>query len=308
MTGTVFPVDIDITTLVRLFYLGSAAVILVVRAIPPLRDRFLDYGARNDVLRASTARPSSRVVRLLDYAATLQVSHAYFVSFYAISAILCILWLLDICLDGPARAALSGLGKSESPAEPQDWWRPVLSLDFLLLHSIRRLYESLYISVPNPKSKMWVGHFAIGLAFFLVLPLAIMASYSRMSIPPVRLSLAPLQLGVVLVTTNSFLAASLWQYKYHAYLASLRKYTLPQKHGASLIVAPHYTADCLIFLCLAILNARNGVIDLNLLCVLVFVVINLGVTADGTKNWMLSKFRDQQDDIQSRWRMLPGLW
>lgn len=313
MLGSGFP--IDITILVRTFYLGSAAMILAVRSIPPFRDRFLDYGARNngppqspDLKRDSTVRPHSTISRLLDHAATLQVSHSYFTAFYAVSAMLCIGWLLDLAFDGPVRPALSRIGKTVSPADPVLWWKPALSLSFLLIHSTRRAFESLFVSVPNTKSKMWVGHFAVGLLFFLVLPLAILADYSTMSVSSASVNLNSIQLGIALSTTTVFLGVSLWQYQYHAYLASLRKYTLPRKLGATFIVAPHYLADCLIFLCLAINNARRGLLDPNLCAVLVFVVVNLGVTADGTKKWMLSKFRDQQADIQSRWRMLPGLW
>ena len=155
---------------------------------------------------------------------------------------------------------------------------------------------------------MWVGHFAIGLAFFLFLQIAIVADYSARTTNVPAGPSTVVGTAIVLLAVSIFIFASVWQYLYHCYLASLRKYTLPVEYGANYIVAPHYTADCLIYLCLAIVDAPHGLINWSVICVLAFTVVNLGVTADGTKKWQLSKFRDQQQSIQQRWRMLPGLW
>lgn len=307
MLGDIFPPDI--TTSVRTFYLASAAAIIAVRSIPPLRDRFLDYGARSSSGTTSPgSKKASSITKLLDRLATLRVSHSYFVFFYAVSAALCVFWFVDLLCEDPVRVRLSPKQVLKLTSDPAPIWKPGLSLGLLLSHSLRRVYENLYVSVPNPRSTMWIGHFAVGLAFFLVAHLAIIAEYT---VPP-RLSrelpTSPYEIGTIVLTTTTFYAASVWQYRYHAYLASLRKYTLPEAYGARYIVAPHYTADCLIYFCLAVLDARSGPINWTVMSLLAFVVVNLGVTADGTKTWMLSKFRDQQASIQRRWRMLPGLW
>lgn len=247
-------------------------------------------------------------LKMLDYATTLQLSHSYFVSFYILSATLCIFWILDLLCDGPFRPMLSSPATLSAWATSPPLWKPTLSLSLLLVHSLRRVYESLYVSVSNPKSTMWVGHCAIGLAFFSVVSTAIVAEYSAAPSLTGQYSMSTFDITVVLLTTVTFIVASLWQYLYHAYLASLRKYTLPQAYGASYIVAPHYTADCLIYLCLTILSAHGGFINWTMMTVLIFVVVNLGVTADGTQKWMLSKFRDQHSLVRCRWKMLPGLW
>ncbi|KPI37320.1 uncharacterized protein AB675_1468 [Cyphellophora attinorum] len=151
---------------------------------------------------------------------------------------------------------------------------------------------------------MWVGHFAIGLAFYLFIHVATIAEYaSDEGTPSTRLT------PKFVVSTLVFAIASVWQHKYHEYLSSLVKYTLPNRFGATHIVAPHYTAECLLYASLAVLTAKDGqLFNRTLLCVLAFVVVNLGVTADGTKKWQLSKFAGRKAEVRMRWRMLPGLF
>ncbi|RMZ88280.1 hypothetical protein DV736_g4486, partial [Chaetothyriales sp. CBS 134916] len=106
-----------------------------------------------------------------------------------------------------------------------------------------------------------------------------------------------------------FMAASWKQHAYHIYLASLKKYTLPTGGAFNLIVAPHYTAECAIYLALAILSAPiDGMFNVTILCALAFVIVNLGITADGTKRWMVDKFSESGAEIEERWRMIPGIF
>lgn len=297
----------DITLLVRCFYLCSAAAIIAVRCVPPLRKRFLDYGPRGNppVLTTANKRSepdllshqSSMSVRLLDYAATWRVSHSYFLMFYIVSVVLCALWCYDVLIDPTTMSWLLPIARLSTR-------RPLIGLLLMSGHSVRRLYENASIVVPNPNSYMWVGHFVVGTAFYVCIHVAILAEFADTYSPPAAASGGSL---LVVSATLMFLAASLWQHLYHRYLASLKKYTLPSRYGASYIVAPHYTAECVLYFCLAIIAAPSGHFNFTMLCVLAFVVVNLGVTADGTKTWMLGKFRDQQDDINDRWRMLPGL-
>lgn len=285
----------DIIAFTRSFYLLSALSILLVRFTPVLRDRFLEYGARSNqggVLDASTtrSRPSnvwgSPIIRVLDHLASWRVSHSYFLIFYVASSILSVYWLYNTYSD-------ESLFKTRCIG-------PEYALFLITLHSFRRLYENTFIVVPNAKSTMWMGHFVIGLMFYMFVHIAIIAEYTGTE----QGSSAELSPRILLATL-AFTLASIWQHKYHRYLSSLIKYTLPEQYGASHIVAPHYTAECLLYLCLAILTAKDGeYLNSTLLCVLIFVVVNLGVTADGTKTWQLNKFRDRRREIQKRSRML----
>lgn len=100
------------------------------------------------------------------------------------------------------------------------------------------------------------------------------------------------------------------QYQVHKYLASLTSYQVPD-HPIFLqtnLICPHYGFEVNIYLALAILTARDfRVFNVTMLCAVFFVVVNLGVTADGTKKWMMRKFPKQRPEIAQRRRMF-SIW
>ena len=104
-----------------------------------------------------------------------------------------------------------------------------------------------------------------------------------------------------------FLFASGVQHDCHHYLFSLKKYSLPTHPLFRTIICPHYTAECVIYLSLALLAAPPGeLVNKTLLAALGFVAINLGVTAGTTKKWYMQKFG--ADAVRDRWNMLPGVY
>lgn len=109
-----------------------------------------------------------------------------------------------------------------------------------------------------------------------------------------------------------FLVASGMQHDCHHFLFSLKKYTLPDHPIFRAVVCPHYGAECIIYLSLALLGAPRGqFVNKTLLTCLAFVAVNLGVTAQTTKQWYLEKFggdRDDLEQIKSRWLMIPYIY
>jgi len=104
-----------------------------------------------------------------------------------------------------------------------------------------------------------------------------------------------------------FLLASGIQHVCHAYLANLKKYTVPEHPFFQHIYCPHYTCECMIYLALAILGAPQGEFLNKTICtVLLFEGANLGVTAESTRVWYCGKFGAQK--VQGRWRMLPFVY
>ena len=104
-----------------------------------------------------------------------------------------------------------------------------------------------------------------------------------------------------------FLLASGIQHDCHHFLFSLKKYTLPTHPAFRRIVCPHYTAECVVYLSLALLAAPKGeIVNKTLLSALAFVVINLGTTASNTKQWYLRKFGE--DSVRERWNMIPWIY
>ena len=70
------------------------------------------------------------------------------------------------------------------------------------------------------------------------------------------------------------------------------------------MICPHYTAECLIYLSLALIAAPKGEsINKTILAALVFVTVNLGMTADMSKEWYEGKFG--KESVAGRWRMIP---
>ena len=317
--SAVFGLDIDIITVVRGFYLLSAFAILSVRFTPALRDRFLDYGARGSSPSSHDAS-RSLISRCLDYIATARVPHSAFWHFYLLSILCTGLWVLLIfqghLLDPDYPFSLFrdhalpvGARASTSPAKIG------LCITLFWVHSLRRLRESLAQAKDrSSKSSMWIGHYFIGLAFYFVTNIAVLIEHAHIlfDLEGFTNLFFKVNRGPSLLDGMAFfgfIVASKGQHEYHVYLSSLKKYTLPDKGAFRRIVAPHYTAECAIYLCLAILTAPAGQsVNATVLCTLVFAVVNLGVTADGTMRWMLGKFPDRRKDIESRWKMIPGVF
>lgn len=121
----------------------------------------------------------------------------------------------------------------------------------------------------------------------------------------VNLSLTPSIRSLLFVPI--FLLASGIQHDAHAYLASLRKYSLPTHPMFQLLVCPHYTAECIIYLSMALLGAHSQQwLNWTISSALMFVTINLGVTAKGTKQWYAQKYG--VDAVRRRYIMVPLLW
>ncbi|KAI6837481.1 hypothetical protein KC340_g18388 [Hortaea werneckii] len=107
-------------------------------------------------------------------------------------------------------------------------------------------------------------------------------------------------------------------------------YQLPTHPAFTHLIVPHYTAECLLYLSLAFLAApapqpqsptrpsagaqaagRGSVFNYTLLAAGIFVVVNLGVTAQGTREWYLVRFggsREGRELVERRWRLVPGVW
>ena len=93
----------------------------------------------------------------------------------------------------------------------------------------------------------------------------------------------------------------------HAHLASLKKYTLPKEGLFKYFLCPHYTCECLLYVALSVAAAPPGQsFNKTVLAGLLFVTVNLGATAYGTKKWYVEKFGAEQ--VGKRWMMIPYVW
>ena len=157
---------------------------------------------------------------------------------------------------------------------------------------------------------MWVVHWLMGIAFYLAMSVAVWIDGSP-ELLAVDRPLSSFRIAYpslkTLLGLPLFLVASGIQHDCHSYLASLKKYTLPEHPLFNTVVCPHYLAECVIYLSLAIISAPPGLwMNRTVTAALVFVVANLSVTASDTKTWYGNKFG--KDKVAHRWVMLPGVW
>lgn len=104
-----------------------------------------------------------------------------------------------------------------------------------------------------------------------------------------------------------FLIASGIQHDCHVYLSTLKKYTLPKHQLFQLVLCPHYTAECAIYLALAIVAAPTGMpLNRTLGAALAFTAVNLSITAESTREWYEGKFGKEK--VKGRARMVPGVY
>lgn len=311
------------------------AKILAANASSTVKSRLISYGARStspgkfrkgqetaqqqprsqdqQKLQAngdSNQRPESQhdaaIEALLDKVSTITVPHHYFTHFYVLSLILSLFWAQQFLSQGYLFRLLASHTTTKKPAMTIN--QVYLLWQLMVLQASRRLYECLTLTKPST-SRMWIGHYAIGLAFYAAMSVAVWvegpltlesAWYSTdaaFSFPSARL----------ILTLPLFLIASAAQYLSHGHLASLRKYSMPTHPLFKLLVCPHYTAECVIYLALAILGAPEGRwINGTIAAALVFVSVNLGVTAKGTGAWYERRFGEQA--VRGKWVLVPGIW
>jgi 3-oxo-5-alpha-steroid 4-dehydrogenase 3 len=305
---------------IRAFYLFSSVAIVTVRLIPAFADRFLAYGARARRQTTGTHGKRGSVdhhqqsvgTQLLDYLATFTVPHSWFTHFYLLSLV-CSLTTLSTFYyhEYYHEATVKQTPNLETAA---------FCAHLMLLQGLRRLLECVYVT-RDSASRMWMGHYAIGMAFYIVTNMAI---WIEQLCQPPPTNLATTERSVLwtwktILCTAVFLGASERQNRYHRHLSSLKKYTLPEKHAFQYLIAPHYTMECVIYLSMAVLNVPSifnqhsqlptfTTVNWTLFCALVFVAVNLGVTADGTKDWQRKKFPDKSLEIAKRWRIIPWLF
>lgn len=190
----------------------------------------------------------------------------------------------------------------------------------VLAQGTRRLYECHAFSRPS-KSTMWVGHWIMGMAFYVGLSVAIWIEGTQ-ALSDHELTLVDFSIQApsvrTFITLAIFMFASGIQHDCHAYLASLKPtgannkdgksdYKLPTHPAFNLTVTPHYLAECVIYLSIAGMAAPPGQwLNSTVTCALVFVAVNLGVTAHGTHEWYERRFGKMA--LQGRWRMVPFIF
>ncbi|PHH80344.1 hypothetical protein CDD82_1816 [Ophiocordyceps australis] len=297
-----------------------SAGILVLTVVPKhLRTALMAYGARRDHDAASntakkqadagqggkteTRHNASHLLRPW----TLTVPHSWFLSYYVLSVTSSAFWAWQFWRRG---SLMTAMAQAQVRLEPQAMHHyqqlphVILAWAMLSIQGCRRLYECLFVSKLG-SSPMLVLHWLLGLAFYSLAGVSVWIQGSGAILEPWQSS-SPNALLTwrVPLALALFAAATLKQNECHGHLASLKKYTLPNKGLFSRLVCPHYTCECVIYLAIALMAAPAGALfNRCVLSCLLFTIVNLGLTAHDTKQWYAQKFGAQQ--VANKWIMIP---
>ena len=130
----------------------------------------MSYGARG-ATSSEPKRKDDKRNNVLDNIASIQVPHAWFIHFYILSLVLLCFWLHQILFSGPAFRFIASFAdqdftRSMTPQQVALTWL------FMTEQSLRRLYECAAFS-SNSTSKMWIGHWAMGLGFYAAMSVTV---------------------------------------------------------------------------------------------------------------------------------------
>ncbi|KAG9246391.1 3-oxo-5-alpha-steroid 4-dehydrogenase-like protein [Calycina marina] len=293
-------------TLCIAFFTLGAAVDIGGTLSPTFRTKIMNYGSRNETSSPAAAqeRPTSMFGKLFDTVASMQVPHSWFIHYYIVSGISSLFWGYQIFTGGKVFQFL--VSYTDQSTSGMTFNQVVLAWTFMTTQGTRRLYECVTLTKPS-QSRMWIGLWAIGMLYYVFMGISVWIEGTaalnhqghslEISWPSMRSSIA----------TVIFAVASLSQHGCHVYLASLKKYTLPDRGLFGLVVCPHYTCECLVYIAIAVVAApKDRVLNTTVLSGLGFVVTNLAVTADSTLEWYAEKFG--ADKVRGRKRMVPFLF
>ncbi|KAJ6151609.1 hypothetical protein N7470_007206 [Penicillium chermesinum] len=292
--------SMDAVDAVRAGFLLAAATVYAVSVPSALRSRFLVYGPR------ATPTTSPESSGLLDRLTKWRVPHHYFRQFYIASLLSSAFWAFQLVTRGFAFQAIAARVNDEHKQQSMSLHQVLTCWILLTMQGLRRLLGMQHI-----RQAMLVPHWLLGLGFYLAAGVAIWIEGAgsllshTLTIDDLKMTNAPSMRTFACVPL--FLVASGLQHDCHHFLFTLKRYTLPDHALFRGIVCPHYGAECIIYLTLALVAAPPGqMVNKTLLSCAAFVAVNLGLTARTTKEWYMNKFDREQ--VKSRWLMIPYVY
>lgn len=161
----------DASTLCKVFFGFGTAVDLGGTLIPSFREKIMNYGSRGITPQTSAAKCSRTWLEtLFESIAAIQVSHTWFTHYYVVSVASSIFWAHQIYIRGPAFEYLTA--HSNTSHEGMTVNQVFLAWLFMAIQGSRRLYESITLTKPS-QSKMWVGLWLIGIAYYVFMGLSV---------------------------------------------------------------------------------------------------------------------------------------
>jgi 3-oxo-5-alpha-steroid 4-dehydrogenase 3 len=162
---------LDLPVLLQIFYALAASSILLANSIPALQSRFVSYGKTS---ASTSSTPSNKDVtafgKLLDFGATFTVPHHYFSHFYAVAIGNAFFWGWQVSTHGPVYKLVASYCRWEQTMGIE---QVVITWLCFLAQAGRRLYECLYIQKVGGNSRMWIGHYIVGILFYSTMSISV---------------------------------------------------------------------------------------------------------------------------------------
>ncbi|KAI1106312.1 hypothetical protein F4804DRAFT_52534 [Jackrogersella minutella] len=327
----VYAADISPAVYCQLFYVLAAATVSAIAATPEsIQSLLTQYGARNSVGDVPSSNGEKQgdngpLIGIVSWVTAVgKIPHSWFIHFYILSISCSVFWADQFLRHG---TIMELIVRNQASSERTSMTTNQIIIVWILmcLQGARRFYE--YVAVIRPSSsKMWIIHWLLGMAFYFCTNISIWVEgssrYRRVSLfctflkssridsiqsserMIFNIEAPSLKMGFgVLMFLSSWIA----QYRCHSHLSRLQKYSLPSDGLFQYLVCPHYTCECALYLSLALVAApKDHLYNKTLLCAVLFVAVNLGVTAKGTKKWYIERFGHER--VQGKWIMIPGIF
>ncbi|KAI1267199.1 hypothetical protein F5Y18DRAFT_331597 [Xylariaceae sp. FL1019] len=165
-------------TVCQHFYVLSAAGILAIAMTPDSLQRLLmQYGARSASMSSHQSTTQARdgtslPIRFVTWITSVSnVSHSWFIHFYALSLSCSILWAVQFFVRGTLLEIITK-HQSSRPSSSMTIEQVQLAWFLMGLQGARRLYEYLAVMRPS-SSNMWIVHWFLGNAFYLCTSVAV---------------------------------------------------------------------------------------------------------------------------------------
>lgn len=167
--------SIDVTLLCKGFFTLGSVVAIGGVLVPSFRTKIMNYGTRatntDTKPEEPVKQPKSNLASLLDFVASFQVPHTWFTHFYVVSLISSIFWGVQILTHGRVISFITSHHQVQGTSG-MTINQVFLAWGFMALQGARRLYESIILAKPS-QSKMWIGHWLIGIAYYVFIGISV---------------------------------------------------------------------------------------------------------------------------------------
>jgi 3-oxo-5-alpha-steroid 4-dehydrogenase 3 len=161
----------DSSLLCKLFFGLGTAVDIGGTLFPSFRSNIMNYGSRSTTpTKAESKASNGPIQRLFQYVGSFRVPHTWFTHYYVVSVLSSLFWGVQIYANGSVIKLLASY--SQSRTSSMTFNQVLLAWGLMAAQGIRRLYESITLMKPS-QSKMWVGIWALGIAYYTFMGISV---------------------------------------------------------------------------------------------------------------------------------------